>query len=60
MLNSPSQSGKHVIDVLGAYNDANDPDLLSSVGWLPARFIDLEETQDVKPDVQSGAGPFNW
>ena len=60
MLNSPSKSGKHVIDVLGAYNDANDPDLLGSVGWLPTLFIDLEETQDVKPGVESGAGPFNW
>ena len=60
MLNSPSQSGHHTIDVLAAYNEVNDPDLLSDVGWMPTLFIDFMETQDVPPAVESGAGPFNW
>jgi len=59
MLNSPSQSGKDVIDVLDAYNAGNDPDLLDGVGWTPSLFVDLMETQDVMPAVESGAGPFN-
>jgi pectate lyase len=60
MLNSPSQSGHHEIDVLAAYNEVNDPDLGSDVGWTPTLFIDLQETQDVMPAVESGSGPFNW
>ena len=60
MLNSPSQSGQHVIDVVAAYNAVHDPDLSSDVGWIPALFVGLTETQDVPADVESGAGPFNW
>ena len=59
MLNSPSQSGQHSLDVLEAYNAVNDPDLLDGVGWTPSLFVDLMETQDVPPAVESGAGPFN-
>ncbi len=32
LLNSPSQSGHHAVDVLAAYNEVNDPDLLSDTG----------------------------
>jgi pectate lyase len=60
LLNSPSQSGHHVIDVLAAYNAVNDPDLAGDVGWTPTLFIDIMETQDVLPAVEAGAGPFNW
>jgi len=60
MLNSPSQSGHHAIDVLAAYNAVNDPDILAGVGWTPTLFIDLTETQDVMSDVESGSGPYNW
>jgi pectate lyase len=60
MLNSPSQSGQHTVDVLAAYNEVNDPDLLGDAGWTPTLFIDLQETQDVLPAVEAGAGPFNW
>jgi pectate lyase len=60
LLNSPSQSGYHAIDVLAAYNEVNDPDLASDVGWTPTLFIDLLETQDVLPAVEAGSGPFNW
>ena len=60
LLNSPSQSGHHAVDVLAAYNAENDPDLSGDVGWTPTLFVDLTETQDVPSDVESGAGPFNW
>jgi pectate lyase len=60
LLNSPSQSGHHSISVLAAYNEVNDPDLLSDVGWVPTLFVDLLVTQDVSSAVESGAGPFNW
>jgi pectate lyase len=60
MLDSPSQSGHHVIDVLAAYNAVNAPDLLNDVGWSPTLLVDFLETQDVPPAVESGAGPFNW
>ena len=51
LLNSPSQSGHHAIDVLAAYNAVNDPDLSSDVGWTPTLFVGLTETQDVPSDV---------
>lgn len=60
LLNAPSQSGHHMIDLLAAYNEANDPDLASDVGWTPTLFMDMLETQDVLPAVEAGAGPFNW
>jgi pectate lyase len=60
LLNSPSQSGHHAIDVLAAYNAVSDPDLSSNVGWVPTLFVGLQETQDVPSAVESGAGPFNW
>ncbi len=60
MLHAPSQSGKHEISALEAYNNANDPDLLDFVNWAPTLFVDFMETQDVRPAVESGAGTFNW
>ena len=60
LLNAPSQSGRHEIDVVAAYNAVNDPDLSEDVGWTPTLFVDLMETQDIPSDVESGAGPFNW
>lgn len=60
LLNSPSESGHHAIDVLAAYNEVNDPDLASDVGWTRTLFIDLWETQDVLPEVEAGSGPFDW
>lgn len=60
ILNAPSASGQHEVNVLAAYNAVNDPDLLSDVGWTPTLFIDFLETQDVMPAVEYGAGPFNW
>jgi len=62
MLNAPSssRSGKHFVDVLAEYNAVNNPDLSDNVGWTPTLFIDLMDTQDVFPAVESSAGPFNW
>lgn len=60
LLNSPSESEHHVIDVVAAYNAVHDPDLSENVGWTPSLFVGLTETQDVPADVESGAGPFNW
>jgi pectate lyase len=60
MLNVPSQSGENFVDVADAHNTANDPDLLGDAGWTPSLFVDLLETQDVLPAVETGAGPFNW
>jgi len=60
LLNAPSRSGHHVIDVVAAYNAVNDPDLSTDAGWTPTLFIDLMDTQDVLYTVEAGAGPFNW
>lgn len=59
-LNAPSNSGHHMIDVVAAFNEVNDPDLSATVGWVPMLFIDLTDARDVMHTVESGAGPFNW
>jgi len=38
---------KNAVDVLAAYNAANDPDLSGDVGWTPVLFVDLERTRHV-------------
>ena len=60
MVNSPSQSGHHAVDLVSEYNQANNPDLLETVGWAPTLFVSVDETQDVRARVQSGAGPSNF
>lgn len=60
MLHAPSQSGQHTVYVLDEYNAVNDPDLAGVANWTPAYVVEFMETQDVKPAVESGAGPFNW
>lgn len=49
-------------DVVAAFNEANDPDLLTDVGWEPEDYYEatIDGTQRVVPAVHSGAGPFNW
>lgn len=59
-LNARSRSGHHLIDVVAAFNEVNDPDLVEEVGWTPALFVDLTEARDVPHAVESGAGPFQW
>ena len=53
-------SDDHLVDVLAEYNAVNNPDLLSTVGWTPVLFIEIEETFKVPSSVMSRSGPFNW
>lgn len=60
------EAGTHVdgtfnlVDVLAAYNAANDPDLGSDVGWTPTLHTGIDATPDVPQLVQQGAGPGKW
>lgn len=47
-------------DVVGAYNDANDPDLIPTVDWTPTLFLEIQSVQRALPEVMRKAGPFNW
>jgi pectate lyase len=51
---------KDLVDVLAAYNEANDPDLAGDVGWAPTLFTAIDPTRRVLPAVRSGAGPMEW
>lgn len=53
-------SDDHLVDVLAAYNEVNNPDLLPDVGWTPVLFIEIEPTFKVPSTVLSRSGPFNW
>lgn len=50
----------HFVDVVGAWNAVNDPDLSPVVGWAPTLFDHIHPTQAVPALVQAKAGPFNW
>ncbi len=52
--------GGGTVDVVAAYNAANDPDLSTDVGWVPPYSYKAEDAQKVVGSVHSGAGPFNW
>ena len=58
LVNAASEN--HEVDVLGAYNAVNNPDLSNNVGWIPTLFIDREPTFKVPSAVESRSGPFNW
>jgi pectate lyase len=58
LLNGASDA--HFVDLLAAYNDANDPDLGNDPGWVPTLFTPIDETRDVQALVLSGAGPIVW
>jgi pectate lyase len=49
---------KEFVDVLAAYNAANDPDLSADVGWVPTLHTGVQPAREVFADVQSKAGPF--
>jgi pectate lyase len=49
---------RHLVDVVDAYNAANDPDLLDTVGWTPPLFPEIDPTKKVPEIVRKGAGPF--
>jgi pectate lyase len=53
-------SDNHQVDVLGAYNAVNNPDLAGDVGWTPTLFVEIEPTFKVPSAVESRSGPFNW
>jgi pectate lyase len=52
--------GGGYVDLVAAYNAVNDPDLVSTVNWTPTLFTKIYPAQSVIPQVESGAGPFNW
>jgi len=49
----------YFVDVLAAYNAANDPDLSGDVGWRATLHTDINATQAVPGLVPHGAGPFH-
>lgn len=48
------------VDVLEAYNAANEPDLSPEVGWIPVLFEEVNGTAMVAAAVPKKAGPMNW
>jgi pectate lyase len=46
------------VDVVAAYNEANNPDLADTVGWTPTLFTVIHPTQAVPGLVTYSAGPF--
>jgi pectate lyase len=56
-------NGKHsrnLVEVVGAWNAVNDPDLATTVGWVPTLFTQVEATRKVPKAVQDDAGVFAW
>ncbi|MFL6620537.1 MAG: polysaccharide lyase family 1 protein [Povalibacter sp.] len=51
---------KNVVDIVGAYNSANDPDLVPTVAWTPTFVEGVQPTREVPSSVQNDAGPFVW
>jgi pectate lyase len=47
----------HQVDVVAAYNAANDPDLLPTVGWTPTLHTRIDPTVGVPILVELLAGP---
>ena len=47
------------VDVVQAYNDTHDPDLLPVVTWTPVLVDELHPAQAVPGLVAHGAGPFS-
>lgn len=48
------------LDVLDAYNAANDPDLVGKVGWTPTLVTKVDPIERVRSTVESEAGPIKW
>ena len=48
--------GHDFVDVVGAWNAVNDPDLTPTVAWVPTLFTEVEATRDVPSSVQKDAG----
>jgi hypothetical protein len=45
------------VDVVGAFNDKRDPDLMRNVGWKPDGPDSFNAALDVEKMVLTGAGP---
>ncbi|HEU4328873.1 MAG TPA: pectinesterase family protein [Roseiflexaceae bacterium] len=56
LLNGRSAADR--VDLLAAYNAANDPDLLGEVGWQPTLVAQMLPTQTVPTLVGHLSGPF--
>jgi len=54
------RSLNRMVDVVAAFNAANDPDLATEVSWTPALYTGIDPTHRVTGLVMSGSGPFNW
>jgi len=48
------------VDVVTAWNEVNDPDLLAEVDWVPTLFERIDHTWTVPFLVWIHAGPFFW
>ena len=48
------------VDVVGAWNAVNDPDLATEAGWTPTLFTEVHPTWTVPFLVEALAGPFFW
>jgi pectate lyase len=51
---------QHMVDVVAAWNELNDPDLATDVGWTPTLFTAIDPTKSVPLQVGLRAGPFSW
>jgi pectate lyase len=51
-------SAASVVDVVAAYNAANEVDLIGEVEWTPSLHGEIEPTATVPVSVVRGAGPF--
>jgi pectate lyase len=49
-----------LVDVVAAYNAANDPDLSTDVGWVPTLHGDVQAPQMLPSVVPLRAGPITW
>jgi pectate lyase len=49
-----------LLDLIAAYNAANEPDLTEDVGWTPTLFLEIDPAGHVLPLVLGHAGPFAW
>ena len=47
-------------DPVAAWNEVNDPDLATDVGWTPTLFTAIDPTRRVPGQVDLRAGPFAW
>jgi hypothetical protein len=51
------------VDVIGAWNAVNDPDVIPGAGWTPVLYGlpgAAEPASSVGDSAEQGAGPFAW